>query len=507
MSFAAHLHVPAHAVGDFGEDVAEFSAEILGRPLDPQQVEAVSATTSIDRRGRWAARETVVVEARQNGKTGGKLTPKCLWDLFTGPPDRIVWTAHLFITSREAFKDHKLLIEGSDWLSSKVLKVSESHGQESIELRSGARIDYLARSKGGGRGLGGKRVVIDEALIWTGTQAGALLPVLAARSLHGDPQIDYASSAAFAGPESDYLRTLVGRGRSGKDPSLVLVEHCAPGSWDDPGCLMGSECSHVAGVAVRCALDNESLWPHANPALGVRLDVQFLRDMRLSMPAREFGREFLGWHEAPAGEGTPPIDVDEFDALAEVGSEPDDRRVVFAVQVAANGRSACVAVAGRRGDGRWHLEIVEDRPGVEWVIDAALGLLERWPESLLVLMASGPSGQLVPELLQRDVKVGAPGREDGHRVELLTLQQHAQACGLLETYVRAGKVAHVRTASGDPDPRWRVALQGARTKASADAWVWSLKDSTVDPLHLIAATNALACAVRRSSGSVVDNVW
>lgn len=508
MTYASHLHIPAHAVGDFGQDIAEFSAELLGRTLDGAQREAVAAMSAYDKRGRWAAFEVGIVEARQNGKTAGTVTPFCMWDLFTNPrPDRIAWSAHLFKTTRDAFNDHKKMIDASSWLTSRVRKVTEANGNESIILRSGRQIDYVARSKGGGRGLGGEIIVVDEALLgWTGAQASALLPILGARSITGNPMAMYASSAALAGEESDYLRRLVARGRAKNDPKLAWVEHCAPGSWDDPGCLMGTECTHLATVAVGCALDNEELWPYANPAMGVRIDVDFLRTMRRSMEALDFGREFLGWHQKPAGDDTPPIDADDFDALAEVESTHQDRRAVFAVQVAMNGRSACIVSAGRREDGLWHLEIVDDRPGLEWVLPRIEQLLQRYPQSLLVLMASGPSGQLVPELLQRDVKVGAPGKEDGHRVELLTMQQHAAACALLETYVRERQVHH-GAPGGAPDPRWRVALQGARKKTTTDSWVWSIKDSVIDPMHLIAASNALAGAVRRPAGSLVDNVW
>jgi hypothetical protein len=508
VTYATHLHVPARAVGNYGEDVAQF-AELIGRPLDPQQVEAVAAETAYDERGRWAALETLVVEARQNGKTGGKVTPLVLWDLFTGPPDRIAWSAHLFDTSSEAFADHVRLIEGCDWLARRVKKINRGNGDESIELVNGAQMDYLTRSKGGGRGLGGKRVVIDEALFWTGTQAGALLPILAARSIKGDPQINYAASAAVAGPESDYLRNLIKRGRNGDDPSLVLVEHCAPGTWDDPGCLKGKDCSHIYGVAVGCALDDERLWPFANPALGVRVSIDFLRQMRRSLPPREFGREFLGWHEKPVGPGTSPIDADAWAELGEAGSKVQDRRPVFCVQVGVDNRSACIVVAGRRSDGLWHVEVIEDRPGTEWVPDALQGLLRARSEALVVLVSAGTTGQLVPELLQRGVQVGAPGNDDGHRVELLTLQHLAAGCALLESYVAAKKLRHpLDKATGEPDPRWRASLEGARSQAMGrDGWVWSIKDSTIDPMFLTATTLALFAAVRREAGSVADSVW
>lgn len=507
MTYAAHLHVPEHAVGDFGEDVAQFSGEVLGRTLDNAQREAVAAFTSYDKRGRWAALEAAIIEARQSGKTSGVVTPVCLWDLFTNPrPDRIAWTAHLFKTTRDSFRDHLNMIDASDWLSRKVKRVNRAAGNESIELVSGRLIDYLARSKGGGRGIGGEVVVVDETLLgWSGAQAAALLPILGARSITGNPLALYASSGALAGEESDYLRTLVKRGRSGTDASLTWVEHCAAGTWDDPGCLAGKDCSHVYGVAVGCALDDERLWAGASPALGTRLALDFLQKMRRSMPPLDFGREFMGWHQKPAGATASPIDADAWAELGEAGSKVQDRRPVFCVQVGVDNRSACIVAAGRRSDGLWHVEVIEDRPGTEWVPDALQGLLRAHPESLIVLMAAGTTGQLVPELLQRDVKIGAPGNDDGHRVELVTLQHLAAGCALLESYVTAKKLKHPLGADGEPDPRWRASLEGARSQAMGrDGWVWSIKDSTIDPMFLTAATLALFAAVRREDWTGYD---
>lgn len=508
MTYAAHLHVPGHAVGNYGEDVAQFSAELLGRPLDGAQREAVAALTSFDKRGRWAALEGAILMARQNGKTAGTVTPIVMWDLFTNPrEDRIAWSAHLFRTTRDAFRDHLGMIDASDWLSRKMRRCTAANGNESIELVNGRRIDYVARSKGGGRGIGGELIVVDETLLgWSGAQSAALLPILAARSITGNPMVLYASSGALASEESDYLRTLVKRGRSGTDASLTWVEHCAPGSWDEPGCLAGKECSHVFGVAVGCALDDESLRESANPALGVRIAADFLASARRTMPPLEFGREFLGWHQKPAGPGTSPIDADEWAKLGRADSTVSDSRPVFCVQVGVDNRSACIVVAGRRSDGLWHVEVIEDRPGTEWVPDALQGLLRARSEALVVLMSAGTTGQLVPELLQRGVQVGAPGNDDGHRVELLTLQHLAAGCALLESYVAAKKLRHpLDKTTGEPDPRWRASLEGARSQAMGrDGWVWSIKDSTIDPMFLTATTLALFAAVRREDWTGYD---
>ena len=47
-------------------------------------------------------------------------------------------------------------------------------------------------------------------------------------------------------------------------------------------------------------------WAKANPALGSRIDVDTIRDERVSMSSLEFARERLGWWDEPsAGQVIP----------------------------------------------------------------------------------------------------------------------------------------------------------------------------------------------------------
>jgi len=304
----AFLSIPPRR-GSYGDEACDLT-EKAGRVLDDEQRLAVDAMLSYGPGGRWVALESAILEARQNGKTGGIILPCVLFDMFLMPPDRIVWTAHIFRTARDAFNDILGLIEGCADLSRRVKKVSASHGEEFIELHKpktsskansttrGAKLEFLARSKGGGRGLGGKRIVMDEALFLAAEAMGALMPTLAARSMLGDPHIMYGSSAGVLG--SDHLRTIRNRGRAGNDPSLIYAEWCAPGSWDNPGCDLGPECPHTAETD-GCALDDETLWPRANHALGRRISYDYVRAERRALPPEEFGRERLGWFTEPAG--------------------------------------------------------------------------------------------------------------------------------------------------------------------------------------------------------------
>ena len=75
----AHLSIPPRQ-GSYGEGAAHLM-EIAGRPLDEEQKLAVDAILSYKPGGKWAALESAIIEARQNGKTGGVLLPVVLWEI------------------------------------------------------------------------------------------------------------------------------------------------------------------------------------------------------------------------------------------------------------------------------------------------------------------------------------------------------------------------------------------------------------------------------------------
>lgn len=466
----AHLWVPPGARGSYVDEVADV-ADLMRRPLDGSQRVAVEAMTSYGPRGRWLALETVIKGPRQTtGKTAGILTPIVFADLFLWDADRIAWTAHLFKTSRDAFADHCQLIESTPEFDRRIAKISYANGEESIALKSGAVLEYLARSKGGGRGLGGKRVVIDEALFFAAEAAGALLPIMAARE---NPQVMYGSSGAKV--ESDHLRALTTRGRAGGDPSLVLVEFCGAGSWDEPGCeALG--CSHVVG-SPGCALDDVDLWLQANTGVSYgRSDVEFLGAMRRTMTPLEFGREFLGWDEGPTvGNDPDRIPAESWKRCADPASVIVGP-VVFSVDMPPGGAACSIGVAGRRADGTAHVGVVDYRRGTDWVAPRLVELTaEHETRCGIVWQPTAPIGGLASQLESASLWLMP-----------MTAGEMAQACGALKDDVLNGRLRHTGSAVLDDafaSAERRVGVEGA--------WTWGRRKSAGDISPLVAATEAL----------------
>lgn len=463
----AHLWIPDR-VGSYGDEAIDL-AELAGRTLDAEQRLAVDAMLSYGPGGRWVALEAAVLEARQNGKTSGILLPVVLADLFLFDADRIVWTAHLFRTARDAFADVVALIDGTPYLSRRVKKITFANGEESVELMTGARLEFLARSKGGGRGLGGKRLIMDEALFLSAESMGALIPTLSARE---DPQINYGSSAGLG--TSDHLRSLRNRGRKGGDPSLVWVEWCAPGGWDDPPCSAGRDCPHTVG-AEGCALDDESLWPLANPALGRRITYEFVRAERRALPWEEFGRERLGWFDLPLAVDERPIEPEDWAGCAlEVAERPSGTPAFF-IDCSPGLSSASISAATTH-DGRPRIELSDYRPGASWLEGEdgrVLELARRYPGARFAAFGSGAVATLLPGLADLGVEV-----------EQFANQDMGRACGHLQ------KLVAIRGLSHDGNPLYESALKGAvKRPLGDDLWTWSRRKSA-DISPIVSATGA-----------------
>lgn len=476
----AHFWMPPR-VGSYGDEAVDL-ARIAGRELDEEQALAVDAMLSYGPGGRWVALESAIVEARQNGKTGGVLLPVVLFDLFLLPPDRVVWTAHLFKTSRDAFADVVRCIDTAPELSRRVKKISYANGEESVELHNGAKLEFLARSKGGGRGLGGKRLVLDEALFLAAEAMGALIPTLSARP---DPQINYGSSAAVV--TSDYLRVLRDRGRAGGDPTLIWIEYCAPGSWESPPCEHGKQCPHTVGTQ-GCALDDEDKWLRANHALGRRITVEYVRAERRALPVAEFGRERLGWHEEALAGGRP-IDESTWRSLIDEASTMVDP-VALAIEVNNDRSGSAIGVAGRREDGLVHLEVIKSAPGVSWVVDDVVRLCELWSPCAVVVDDKSEAASLLPDLKERGLKQRDrdPDKEPGEGEIVVTTWANdmARACGrLYDGVMETRDIRHL----GQLD--LEDSVKGAVWRPLGDARAWSRKEATTNPAPLISVTLAL----------------
>ena len=453
-----------------GPDVAEMCG-LAGFGPDPEQRLILDQVFAELPDGRPAAFESTILAPRQNLKTGGLKQIALGW-LFLLDAPLVVWSAHEFRTTQEAFRDLVEIIEGTPMFARRVLTISRGNGDEAIILKSGARCMFRARTRSGGRGLTAPKLILDEGFALKSEHVGSLLPTLAAMR---DAQVVTASSACKV--DSEILRDDVERGRSGGGPRQFYIEFADP----RPGECATEDCDHNR-KAEGCAADDMDRLAAANPALGRRIMPDTLLALRRKMPPEEFVREFLGWHDEPA-KTTSELTVDRWTSAHT--DEAPRGLLRLALDVApSHGWSSLVLCGGGV------LELVDRRRGSGWVPDRVVDLCARHAIDVVTLDPAGPAGALIPDL-----------EVAGVRLDLLDGRSSVQACSALVESIRSGRV-QVRAAEA-----FTEAVAGAVPRKVGDGWKWSRVGSDVDISPLVAATWAAWAFISDQGAEIMPEVY
>ena len=455
-------HLPEHTASSAVREVTDLAA-LGGIILDPWQQLVLEGALGERPDGKWSAFEVACEVPRQNGK-GGLLEARELAGLFLFGERLIIHSAHEFATAEEALERMAVIIESCPDFERRVKSIKRSHGQEGIYLKGGQRLKYKTRTKGGGRGLTADLVVLDEAMHIPDAMLNALFPTL---STIPNPQLWYTGSAVDQEtmPEGVVFARLRERALKGEDPSLAYF------GWS-PGF------EHPSAVTAADAI-NPEVWAAANPALGIRITAEYIAAEQRSMSPRGFAVERLGVGDWPSVDTNPDrkITPEQWEAVMDPRSAPRDP-VCLAFDTTPDRAYTSICAAGYRKDGLPHVEVVRLKAGTKWVADDLAGLAERH-KPVAVLWAKGsPAAALAPDvedaLAELGVEVKGVGTED-----------HAKACGVLYDAVVDGRLRHLGTTE------LGVAIQGARTRAHGEAWLWSRTSSSVNIAPLVTATLAL----------------
>jgi phage terminase large subunit-like protein len=260
-------NAPNYVTSD-GRDAVDLAAS-AGVFLDPWQ--QLSLEVMLGRRpdGKWAAFEFGELVARQNGK-GEILLARALAGLFLFDERLMMHSAHEFKTAAEAFLRIKAVIDGAPHLSKLVKAMPSSHGNEGVELVTGQRLRFVARSKSSGRGFTGDTLLLDEVQQLPRSAIGAVLPTLSARP---NAQVCYFGTVPTPENDAEHWTSVRDRGRAGNDPELAWLEWSAGVQCDD--------------------LDDRSGWEQANPALGYRISEEAIARERRAMSTDLFLAERL----------------------------------------------------------------------------------------------------------------------------------------------------------------------------------------------------------------------
>lgn len=448
------------------DDAVDLAA-VAGLDLDPWQVHVLRGSLGERRDGRWSAFRTCLVVPRQNGKNA-ILEARELAGLLLFGEKKIVHTAHEFKTAYNSMIElmNRLracelmdYVKGGAGVSSDVdirdVDGFKTGNQPSITMKNGHVLQFAARSSGSGRGFTGDLVVLDEAYALKSSEMAALLPTMSAKSIAGNPQVWFTSSAGM--PESDLLAGLREQGMDGTAERLAYYEWSADDDSDP--------------------LDKDS-WYQANPALGYRISEEYVQDEYDTFIAagalEEFNRERRGIWAKLGGESVFPDGL--WAGLADSASVPSDDLFVT-VDVSPSRDGATIAVVSVRADGVVHVEPVKSEAGTDWIGDDLRTMQQKWKPRAVLAVAGSATESLVPDWKRLGVKV-----------RLLKFPQYKQACGVFFDLVTQRKLAHTG------DPLLSAAVDGAKQQWASDrsSWYWSRRNSDADITSLVAVTIGVA---------------
>jgi hypothetical protein len=418
-----------------------------GFPLDGSQRFTLGVGLGERVDGSWAASTVADFEPRQNGKND-TVAARELAGLLLFGERLIIHTAHAMLS----FLRLVAVFENWDELRSKVARVRYANGEQGIELLTGQRLKYLARSGGSGRGFAkADLVVYDEAQHLQAEHLAASGPT---RLANPNSQSWYLGSGGLS--TSHVAWRMRRRALAGEAGRFGYVEHTAELVSMVDGRLDSS----------LPAVDDREAWARANSAYGSRITDEALAGLLEELGPELFGRECLCLWDRELGDEGREIPVSVWDAACSPSAAPGEGVVVGVdVNPERSWTSICVA------DGSV-VEFVKRSSGTAGLVTRCAELAAKWGAPV-ALDTAGPVGSFRGEL-----------ERAGCRVVEVAGRELAKACGTFHDDLFEGRVSVRR------HPDLDAAVAGVRKRSAGDAWVWDRRDSTVDVSPLVAATVA-----------------
>jgi hypothetical protein len=466
-----------------GPDFTELAAS-AGLVLDPWQAWVLDIGLGESVSGKWASFQNTVVVSRQNGKDAIFEALGLGW-LFLTEERLIGHSAHEYKTAMEAFRRIISLIENTDDLRRKVKKIINTNGEEGIELLTGQRMRFLARSKGAGRGFSFDKMIWNEAYALVAAQVDAVLPTMSARP---NPQLWLGSSP----PLDEATGEALFRARAGalaKAPGVMMVDWGMEAALDKIGPCQSPECSHQAGRETGCILDDVAMYARTNPAYPHRISLEAIQRERATMAPVGFARERGGAWPPDLSQGYTVISKAQWKALEDEHSgSPDEEdtaligKPAFAVSMSSRATGpvrTSIGVAQRRQDGKAHIELVVSGPGSAWVPEALIQLQRRREPCAIVIDPGSPAGSII-----------ADAQAVGVEVTTMSARDVAQAFGMIydaatSENARDRNVAHLGQSE------LALALRGADKRQVGDGTAWDVRVAGTDITPIDAVTKAL----------------
>lgn len=463
---------------DDGGDAC-FLASRYGLTPDPWQEMVIVSWLGRSPDDRLAAGRCGLAVPRQNGKNGVLEVVELFKMVVLGR--KILHTAHEVKTARKAFMRLRSFFENDRlWpeLAAMVKEIRQTNGQEAIVLNNGGSIEFVARSRGSGRGFTVDDLVLDEAQELSDEQLEALLPTISAAP-SGDPQIIMTGTPPPPNADGAPWRRMRTAGVEGKDRRLSWHEwspECTPNP-DDRDALLA-----LASVT--------------NPALGIRLQMQVVEDELAQMSFEGFMRERCGAWDADALGGV--IDYPHWLGLSiPSAAVSESGRVAYAVKFSADGKRVGAAVALTPGDAPTHVEALGVAPMERGTGQIVEWLSSRWRGSAGIAI-DGKAG--AGDLVQQLAAAGVPRR----MLHQVTTDEAITAHAAFLRAVQESDLTHIAQPGLDASVR----VAGKRKIGTAGGWGWQsvTQDGDVTPIEAVTLAHWLARTSKRRPGQKTTGV-
>ena len=409
--------------------------------------------------GSFAYPLVVVLMPRRGGKTGLML-PTNVHRASIIPGARCWYTAQTGGDAGTTFREDWLPIVAG--LGPRVVKPRLSNGSESFTMMHNAgRVAIFPPTKKALHGKDADAATVDEAWAFSRDAGAALMQAIKPAQLTRPMRQMWIISAG-GDASSEWLLDWreLGRALTGPDQGVAYFE------WHPP---VVERPEGGFDLAPGVDLDDPAVWADTHPAVGHTVTLDALRDDRRVFGAAEFHRAYLDVF----GEGTearvlPAVRFGEL-GRDDVAVNPTDGAVVLAYDVAPESAHAAITLTQTQGD-FVVTELIESRPGSEWVVDRVRQLIAKWSPVSVAAADVGSTVAVTREL-----------RALGYEIDEQNERQQANAADQLLADVLASRSVY------RPDPALRRAAGAAVKSIRGDGWRFTRRGSTAAPISPVVA--------------------
>lgn len=428
--------------------MARLSRALLGRPFMPWQRVASQWLNEHDDNGTRVRGLSCVTIQRQAGKTSWLLAEAVDRCLFGAPRTRVWYTAQTASYAREKWAELVDELDRSPLRGR--FRTRTANGSERLTFANGSTLRPFTPARDALHSMQSDLVIVDEAWKFPDQRGSELMQGIGpTQATRRGAQVVIVSTAGSA--ESSWLRGFVDRGRGG-DPAVSYLEWSIPDDADP--------------------LDLDAIAKH-HPAVGHTIDRAFL-EREAAILAEQPGEFARAYGNRWTTVVEPVIPVGAWVSARRRDAVPADVPPVLGVDVAVDRSASSIVACWPAVDtGGLVVEVVEYRPGVQWVAKRVEELAGRH-NARVVADSSGPVTTVVEELKRTRVKLTTTNTKEVSSASAAFLDR-----------VLNGTVSHRGDVALD------AAAAGAASRAVGDAWCWGRRTSGTDVSPLVAASLAV----------------